>query len=141
MRNLFTYILLNLLSAVNIAHGAELFAVVVNPSISEQTISKNALRAIFGMRLQLWPEGNPVKVFVLPDDHPMHIGFSKEIIGVFPYQLRAAWDRLVFSGTGQAPVEVRTEEEMRTMIATTPGAIGYLRGAMVNDQIHVLQIK
>ena len=140
-RGLSLFILLGILSSENIVRGAELFAVVANPGISEQTVSKNALRAIFGMRLQVWPDGNPIKVFVLPDDHPIHIDFSKEVINVFPYQLRAAWDRLVFSGTGQAPIEVRTEEEMRTQVAATPGAIGYLREAMVNDQIRVLQIK
>lgn len=141
IRGLSLFILLSMLSSLNIVQGTELFAVVVNPGTSEPTISKNALRAIFGMRLQVWPDGSPVKVFVLPDDHPVHIGFSKEVINVFPYQLRAAWDRLVFSGTGQAPIEVPTEEEMRTQVAATPGAIGYLRGAMVNDQIHELQIK
>lgn len=141
IRGLFLFILLSILNSMNIVRGAELIAVVVNPGSSEQTISKNALRAIFGMRLQVWPDGNPVKVFVLPDDHPVHISFSKEVVNVFPYQLRAAWDRLVFSGTGQAPIEVPTEEEMRTKVAAMPGAIGYLRGGMVNDQIHVLQIK
>lgn len=141
IRSLSLFMLLGMLGSANIVRGAELFAVVANPGISEQTMSKNALRAIFGMRLQVWPDGNPIKVFVLPDDHPIHIDFSKEVINVFPYQLRAAWDRLVFSGTGQAPIEVRTEEEMRTQVAATPGAIGYLREAMVNDQIRVLQIK
>jgi len=135
------FVLPGFLASMNIAQGAEVYAVAVNPSISEQTISRNALRAILGMRLQVWPDGNPIKVFVLPDDDPIHTGFSKEVINVFPYQLRAAWDRLVFSGTGQAPIEVRTEEEMRIKIAATPGAIGYLREAMVNDQVHVLQIK
>ena len=133
--------LLSLLSSATIVQGAEVDTVVVNPNVNEQAISKNALRVIFGMRLQTWPDGMPIKVFVLPDDNPAHNDFSKEILNVFPYQLRAAWDRLTFSGTGQAPIEVRTEEEMLTKIATTPGAIGYLRGAMVNDHVHVLQIK
>lgn len=117
------------------------YKIVVHPSVSQHLISKSTLRIIFGMRLREWPDDTPIKVFVLPDDHPAHINFSKEILNIFPYQLRAAWDRLTFSGTGQAPVELNSENEMRAKVATTPGAIGYLRGTMINDQIRVLQIK
>ena len=38
----------------------------------------------------------------------------------------SAWDRLVFSGTGQAPDTVTSTEEMLARVASTPGAIGYL---------------
>ena len=85
----------------------------------------------------------------------------KEILGVFPHQLRTAWDRLVFSGTGQAPLEVADEEEMRIRIAgidgTRPvvvgseeemreklaqnaGAIGYLSREMIDERVRVLQV-
>jgi hypothetical protein len=46
-------------------------------------------------------------------------------LGVYPFQLRSAWDRLVFSGTGVSPTTVETEEEMRARIESTPGSIGY----------------
>ncbi len=139
--NFFACVLFSTLCAMGPALGSESYDVIVNPGVSEQTLSKNAVRAIFAMRLQTWPDGSPVKVFVLADDHPAHIGFSKEILNVFPYQLRAAWDRLVFSGTGQAPIEVSSEKEMRAKVAGTPGAIGYLKGLTASEQVRVLQIK
>jgi hypothetical protein len=46
--------------------------------------------------------------------------------------MRSAWDRLVYSGTGQAPLEVSSEEEMRAKIASTPGAIGYLKTVSID---------
>lgn len=95
--------------------------------------SRGALQAIFGMRLRTWPDGSAIKVFVLPDNHPAHIAFCKNVLHVFPHEMRSAWDRLVFSGTGQAPIEVATEEAMRAKLATTPGAIGYLSNAAAND--------
>ena len=139
--SLLAFALLSMLAALNFVQGSEAISVVVNPGVREQALSKNAVRAIFGMRLQTWPDGTPIRVFVLPDSHPDHADFSKGIVNVFPYQLRAAWDRLVFSGTGQAPFEVRTVEDMLAKVASTPGAIGYLRGGMVNDQVRALQIK
>ena len=72
--------------------------IIVNPTAhSKALLSKTMLSAIFGMRLRKWEDGSPIKVFVLPDDDLLHIEFSKYILHVFPYQLRAAWDRLVFS--------------------------------------------
>ena len=125
------------------------------------TITRNALSAIFGMRLRAWADGTPIRVYVLPDGNTVHIAFSKEILGVFPHQLRTAWDRLVFSGTGQAPLQVSDEEEMRTRIAgidaarpevvgseeemreklaQNAGAIGYLSRKMIDERVAVLQV-
>lgn len=77
------------------------------------------------MRKTHWPDGTPIRSFVLPDQHPVHARFSKEILGVYPYQLRSAWDRMMFSGTGMPPKTVESVQEMREMIESTPGAIGY----------------
>lgn len=89
-------------------------------------LSSDLLRSIFGMRATVWPNGQRIQVFVLPDKHPMHRRFSKSVLGLFPYQLRQAWDRAVFSGTGEAPVQVADVQEMLERLKTTAGAIGYL---------------
>jgi ABC-type phosphate transport system substrate-binding protein len=120
------------------AQGQE---VVVHPSFSESTISRNVLRAIFGMRMRTWEDGTPITVFVLDDRSPLHSSFSKTQLNVFSHQLRQAWDRLVFSGTGQAPVTVSSEEEMRSRVASTPGAIGYLPRELVDESVRLLQIR
>jgi hypothetical protein len=77
----------------------------------------------------------------MPDDSPLHAAFSKEKLHVFPYQLRSAWDRLVFSGMGQAPDTVASPEEMLARVASTPGAIGYLPKLKIDGRVNVLQIK
>jgi len=114
---------------------------IVHPEVDEQAISLVTVRTIFSMRLGHWRSGTPLRVFILPDDHPLHVRFSKQVLGMYPYQLRWAWDRLVFSGTGQAPVQVATEEEMKRRVATTPGAIGYLSGSMTDDTVRIKNIQ
>ena len=121
------------------AHGH--YEIVTNPGVSEKALSVNSLRSIFSMHLKTWPDGTKIRVFVLPDDDPLHQIVSKEKLNVFPYQLRSTWDRLVFSGTGQAPTKVNSNEEMLNRIANTPGAIGYLWRANINENVNVLQIK
>lgn len=121
--------------------ASEHYKVIAHPDVDQESISANALRAIFSMRMKTWPNNKLVKVYVLPDDHPLHQMFSKETLNVFPYQLRANWDRLVFSGTGQAPTTVSSYEEMLRRIASTPGSIGYLESSFISDDVYVLQIK
>ena len=60
---------------------------------------------------------------------------------IFPYQLRSAWDRLVFSGIGQAPIRVNSVEEMLDRVANTPGAIGYLWKTNIDESVDVLQVQ
>ena len=121
--------------------GADSLVIIVSPQQTPLSVSTNALRAIFGMRLRNWPNQTPAHVFVLRDDNPVHSVFSKQILNIYPHQLRLAWDRLVFSGTGQAPTEVNSEEAMREQVAKTPGAIGYLPRSMVDDSVRVLQLQ
>jgi hypothetical protein len=115
--------------------------VIVNRDVPGDNIGANALRAIFGMRLRAWPNGDSVRVLVLKDDSPTHASFSKQLLSIFPHQLRRAWDRLVYSGTGQAPRTVDSEAAMVQEVAATPGAIGYVSRDMVNDDVRVVGIR
>ena len=106
--------------------GLSAAELVVNRPAQEAEVSRPFLRGMFGMRVRAWPDGTPVRVFVLPDTDPTHVAFCTEILQVYPYQLRQNWDRLVYSGTGQPPIEVASEEELIKRVAQTPGAIGYV---------------
>lgn len=79
------------------------------------------------MRVRQWPDGRPTRVFVLGDTSELHDRFCREQLGTYPYVLRNAWDRMVYTGTGLAPVLVENEDEMRRRVLATPGAIGYVR--------------
>lgn len=100
--------------------------VIVGPGLEDVMLDRDLLRAIFTMRLRAWPDGQPLRVFVLPDTDPLSDRFYREQLGMYSYVLRAAWDRMVFTGTGFAPTVVRSEEEMRERVRRTPGAIGYV---------------
>lgn len=109
---------------------AQSVQIIVNPALEGVMLDRDLLRAIFSMRLRAWPNGPPVRVFVLPDSNPLSDRFYREELGMYSYVLRSAWDRMVYTGTGLAPTVVRSEEEMRERVRATPGAIGYVsRGA------------
>ncbi len=115
--------------------------IITNRNVSLNAISLASARAIFGMRQVKWPDGKPIRVYVLPDDHPTHGAVCKERLNLFPYQLRQSWDRLVYSGMAQAPNEVSSEEELMNKVAATPGAIGYVRKVRSNDPVKIITIE
>jgi len=111
--------------------------IVVNQSVPIREFSLNNIRAVFIMRQRFWPNGEQIQVFTLADQHPLHKSFSKNQLHMFPHQLRRVWDRIVFSGTGQAPVTLGNEQEMIDKIANTPYAIGYLSRDPDNEKIRL----
>ncbi len=115
-------------------------ALVANAGAGVEQLSLNTTRLMFSMQLERWPDGNAVRVFVLPDNHPVHRDFSKDRLKLYPRQLRRVWDRQLYSGTGQAPETVADEAAMRKAVAETPGAIGYLSREMIDDTVRELQI-
>lgn len=116
-----------LLCAVQLAPAyAQSIQIVVAREHRSVAIDRRLLLSIYLGRVTTWPDGKPIRVFTLPDGHPLHERFVRQQLGTYPYVLRTAWDKLVFTGTGFAPTVVPTEEEMRRRVEQTPGAIGYL---------------
>jgi len=117
----------------SVAGAPQEIEVIVNPDVQNETLSIGRLRVIFSMRVTRWTNSQPIHVFVLPGNHPLHQLFVKSVLKLFPHQLQSAWDRMVYSGTGVAPTVVSSEDEMRARIASTPGAIGYTEKRGANE--------
>ncbi len=123
----------------NLLPTAQAADIIVNSSVpAAYHYSLNDARAIFTMRLTQWPNGEAIKVFVLPDDHPVHKSFAKGCLNLFPHQLRNVWNRAIYSGTGSAPTQVMSQEEMLQAISNTPNAIGYLDSKPETSKVRIL---
>lgn len=114
--------------------------VIVHAGVEPRSLSTANLRNIYTLRQTQWPNGQPIIVFVLPDNHPVHERFAKDTLGIYPYRLRQTWDRLSYSGMANAPIEVGSEAEMRARVASTPGAIGYTSKDMTHEGIKTLKL-
>lgn len=115
--------------------------IVANPSVTETQLTRNEARLIYTLRRTQWPDGQPVRVFVLADDAPLHVDFVKHTLGLYPRQLRRVWDRRTYSGTGQAPHQVDSIAEMLANVANVPGAVGYLPDQKVDPTVKVLEVR
>ena len=99
---------------------------IVNRQVSVEALPLRELRAIYSMKKRYWHNSEPVTVYVLSNDQPLHQSFCKKRLNVFPSQLESIWYRQVYTGTGTAPITLNTIQEMVDHIANTPGSIGYL---------------
>jgi ABC-type phosphate transport system substrate-binding protein len=115
--------------------------VIVHPDVAVSAIDRTRARLIFTMRVNQWRDKQPVTVFVLPDDAALHQAFAKSALQVYPYQLRRTWDRQVFSGTGQAPLQVADEREMVERVRETAGAIGYISDRPAAPGVKVIEVE
>ena len=127
LQRLLAVLLLFVVSTACPLETAPAVEVIVSPSLASTKLDRSLLRSVFTMRLRQWPDGSPVRVFVLPDSDPLSDLFYRQRLGMYSYVLRRAWDRMVFTGTGFAPTVVQTEKEMIERVRSTPGAIGYVR--------------
>lgn len=100
--------------------------VLAHPSVNVAYLTRQFLRSAFTLRVRVWPDGEPIRIFVFDDTNLVHTSFCREVLGTYPYVLRRTWDRATFTGTGLVPVRVSSVEEMRRLVRETPGAIGYL---------------
>ena len=100
--------------------------VITHPENTAQLKALTNLPSVFSMRTLYWPNGEKIKVIVLPDDHPLHKRFVKEKLHLFPHQLRRTWNRRTYTGTGQAPITVDSIIEMKKRINETKNSIGYI---------------
>lgn len=120
--------------AVLPSHAADVKA-MAHPAVAAEALDREFLRAAFTMRLRVWPNGQPIVLFVLDDDDPTHAAFCRDVLRTFPYVLTRTWERLAFTGTGVLPRRVKTLTEMRRRIDSTPGALGYQRTLKLTNDV------
>jgi ABC-type phosphate transport system substrate-binding protein len=115
--------------------------VVAHSAVVVERLSKSQLRSIYLKRQVIWPNGEKIKVYMLPAKSETHQQFSQGDLQMFPYQLERTWQKLTYSGIGTPPIEVDSAVEMLKIIQTTPGSIGYLPYGNETNDAKVIEIQ
>jgi ABC-type phosphate transport system substrate-binding protein len=124
---------------LSIAAGAATaqLAVIAHSSAQAPSLTRAQVTDIYTLSQTAWPDGTPVVVVDLRKPSPAKERFYAAI-DKDPSDLRKEWMRAILTGKAKAPEGVDTESEMLKMVATTPGAIGYLRATAVTSEVKVL---
>lgn len=77
----------------------------------------------------------------MPSKHKLHQKFTRDTLGLFPYQFDRIWNKLAFSGIGTAPIIVESPEALFEAVQSTPGAIGYAEQVNSNLALNVVRVE
>ena len=113
---------------------------VVNDNVEIEQISIDSLRAIYSLRQLTWPDGTEITTFVLDIDGDTHRQFCRDLLKVYPHQLKKGWDRMEYTGRARGPQIVQNEQMLLDLVKQIPGAIGYVPRAIKAPNVHVISV-
>ncbi len=112
------------------AYGKGL-TIITNASVNQTAFSQSEIRQIFSARKQFWNDGTRITVYVMDPNSVQHKQFCKEKLNMFPYQLERLWNQITYSGQGDPPLFLNSQEALINAVLNTPGAIGYAEEAFL----------
>ncbi|HEY0961718.1 MAG TPA: phosphate ABC transporter substrate-binding protein [Pseudomonadales bacterium] len=118
--------------------SAEVVAVVSAQS-TITALSPTEIADIFlGKRARL-PGGGTAVPIDQAEDSPEREEFYVRYAGRTPVEMKMHWSKLIFTGRGQPPRQVRDAEAVKAALAAQPNAIGYLDRRYVDESLTVLE--
>lgn len=110
---------------------------VGNPAIGGTLTADQASALYLGKGNKL-PNGSNATVFELENGNPLRVAFHDKVTGKSEAQLQSYWSRLVFTGKGSPPTQLANTGLMKSTIASTPNAVGYIDESEVDASVIVL---
>ncbi|GGC64743.1 phosphate ABC transporter substrate-binding protein [Marinobacter halophilus] len=112
--------------------------VVIGHPGGPDSIAANEVRDLYLNRSKALPDGQSAKPFELPEGNASRAEFHDKVTGRNDAQLKAFWSQQVFTGRGQPPEEAGNAAAVKAQVASTPGGIGYIDSADVDDSVKVI---
>jgi ABC-type phosphate transport system substrate-binding protein len=127
------------LTLVSLAALADVVAIVSAKS-AITTLTKAQMADIFLGRVSRFPNGKEAVPLDQAEDARARTEFYSKLAGRSAPQMKAYWAKIIFTGRGQPPQEVRDDAEMRKRIAENPAAVGYMDESLVDDSVRIVRL-
>lgn len=108
-------------------------AVVIIGAPSAGDISASDAKKIF-----LGKGSSALVPFELDENNPVRTEFHSKVTNKSDAQLKAYWSKQVFTGKGNPPAKVSSAAAMKSTVASTPNAIGYIDESDVDSTVKVI---
>ncbi|MFN4292101.1 MAG: phosphate ABC transporter substrate-binding protein [Permianibacter sp.] len=112
-------------------------AVIVNPGNGASLSAEDVQRLFLG-KLKSFPGGGEATPVNQKEGQPAREQFNQAVLNKSESQLKAYWSQLVFTGKGTPPKELDNDDAIKALVASTPGAIGYIDAAKVDGSVKVV---
>ncbi|MED5389678.1 MAG: hypothetical protein VX793_12540 [Pseudomonadota bacterium] len=83
-------------------------------------------------------EGHAVMVLDMPEGSPQRQAFYQRATGKSSSQLKSYWARMIFTGQGMPPRQVKSVRDMVRTVQQDPHAVGYLQETEIQEGLRVL---
>lgn len=114
-------------------------SVVANKSLASDSITQKEAKKIWLGKIKAL-NGVTLKVSDLPKGNATRDYFYKNVVKKSERKVKATWARIVFAAKGTPPKVFGSDAEVLSWIASTPGAVGYVSSAAVDDSVKVLLV-
>ncbi|MFH2065851.1 MAG: substrate-binding domain-containing protein [Pseudomonadota bacterium] len=98
--------------------------IIANNSVSQESLNKEDLQNIFLGKMAKWSDNT--SIYFVTSENEVHEDFLKTYINRSSSQFRNYWRKMVFTGKGQKPKALNSDEEIIQFVSETSGAIGYV---------------
>lgn len=101
-------------------------------------LSKTQVSDVYLGKVVSLPDGSSSTLIDQPDSSPLREEFYLKVANKTAAQAKAHWAKLFFTGRAVPPQQGRDDAEVKRMITSTPGAIGYIERASLGPGLKVL---
>ncbi len=116
-------------------------AIIVNRKNPTSNISLAQLRAVFMGEHKWWTSHRRIVLSAMRRGTPERATVLRVMYQMDEYDLSKYFFYQAFKGEGSmSPVTLRTPADVRKFVATTPGAIGYVRASDVDESVKVVRV-
>ena len=132
-------LLLAVLPAAGFAADADI-AIVVNKANPSDNVTKAQLRKMLLGEQEKWSNGSKVSV-LMRSAGPERDGVLRAVCAMSPVEFEQHFVHANFGGeTISTPKSLASAIAVRQLVASLPGAIGFLRLSDVNDSVKVVKL-
>jgi ABC-type phosphate transport system substrate-binding protein len=126
-----------LLSALPCVQVAAEVVIVVHPE-NAATFNAKSVERIFLDKENKFSTGVETIPVNLQPGEKLRKEFDEKILGRSTSQISAYWSKLVFTGKGIPPKEVKSDQDVIALIKQNQSVIGYIDAASVTPDVRVV---
>ena len=114
--------------------------VVAGAKSSSIALSKNQVSDLFLGKVVSLPNIRNAAPIDQPESNPLREEFYLKVANKSAAQVKAQWAKLYFTGRGVPPREAVNSDDVKRMLNSIPGAIGYIERTSLDSSVKLIQI-
>lgn len=115
--------------------------VVVSAKSAVTVLSDGQVTDIFLGKASRFPNGELAVPIDQTEGSAERNRFYLEFAGKSPAQVKAHWSKIIFTGKGQPPKELSRDQEIKTLVASSPNYIGYIDRSAADKNVRIVAVK